>query len=223
VGARDSSLAHPPRLRRLIVALLLVLAVCIAGLVLALRELNRPAAVSNLPPLTGPDATWTAGAVRAPAFTLADERGRPFTLSGYRGRQVIVTFIDPLCRDFCPLEAQRLNALVDELPAGARPAIVAVSTNVYGNARANLLLDRRRWRLVPEWRWGIAAPQALAAVWRSYHVQVLASKKTIAGVTVHRITHTEAAYLVDRSGHERALFLWPFSSDEVLKALKKMD
>jgi cytochrome oxidase Cu insertion factor (SCO1/SenC/PrrC family) len=190
--------------------------------VLALHELGKPAATSSSPPLTGPDATWAAGAQAAPGFRLTDERGRSVSLGSYRGRPVIVTFIDPLCRDFCPLEAQRLNELVHELPAAQRPAIVAVSTNVYGNARANLLLDRRKWRLVREWRWGVGSPAALAAVWHDYHVQVLVRTQTVAGITVHQIAHTEAAYVVDASGHERALFLWPFSAEEIRKTLAEL-
>jgi len=115
-------------------------------------------------------------------------------------------FIDPLCRDYCPIEAQRLNAVAAAFPQGSRPAIVAVSVNVYGNARANLLLDERKWKLTPEWRWAVGRPTVLARVWDDYHVQVLATSKKIAGITVHRVGHTEAAYVIDANGFERALF-----------------
>src|SRR5581483_11621187 len=148
-----------------------------------------------------------------PDFRLVDQSGRPVSVSAYRGRPLIVTFIDPLCRNFCPLEAKQLNALVRTLPAAQRPAIVAVSVNVFGNARANLLQDARKWRLVPEWRWGVGSEARLSAVWQRYHVAVLVTTKKIAGVTVHRIAHTEAAYVIDKSGYERALFLWPYRAD----------
>jgi cytochrome oxidase Cu insertion factor (SCO1/SenC/PrrC family) len=133
-----------------------------------------------------------------------------------------VTFIDPLCRNYCPLEAKQLNALVRSVPAASRPTIVAVSVNVYGNARRNLLEDVARWRLVPEWRWAVGAPKALARVWRRYGIGVLVTTKTVAGVTVHEVSHTEGAYLIDRRGYERALFLWPFRSADVLKTLTSL-
>jgi len=38
----------------------------------------------------------------------------------------------------------------------------------------------------------------------------LGHDKRIAGARSNWITHTEAAYVIDRSGHEWALFLWPF-------------
>ena len=222
MAASDPSVAPPLRLRRIVPALLVVLAACIGGLVLAVRELGRPAAIPTLPPENAPDATWGAGVRAAPSFALRDENGAAVSLAAYRGRPVIVTFIDPLCRDFCPLEAQRLDDVVRGLPPAARPAILAVSTNVYGNARANLVQDRSKWRLVPQWRWGVGALDRLAAVWRDYQIQVVATAKTVAGVTVHQIAHTEAAYVIDRRGYERALYLWPFRADTVRETLLQL-
>jgi cytochrome oxidase Cu insertion factor (SCO1/SenC/PrrC family) len=166
--------------------------------------------------------TWAAQRQRAPDFRLIDQLGRPVSLSADRGRPVIVTFIDPLCRNFCPFEAQQLNDLVDSLPSNSRPAVIAVSVDVYGNARANLLQDVRKWRLVPQWRWAIGSPGQLARVWQRYRIGVLVTTKKIAGVRVHEISHTEAAYVVDGDGYERALFLWPFRASDVLGVLRRL-
>jgi cytochrome oxidase Cu insertion factor (SCO1/SenC/PrrC family) len=190
----------------------------LAALVLLLA--HRSPAVASSP--TAPPASWAAGQRRAPGFSLLDASGRPVSLNAYRGRPVIVTFIDPLCRNFCPLEAQQLNALVREMPKGQRPAILAVSVNVYGDARENLFDDVTTWRLVPQWRWAIGRPQQLASVWRRYQIGVLVTTKRIAGVTVHEISHTEAAYVIDGRGYERALFLWPFRSGDLRAALAKL-
>jgi cytochrome oxidase Cu insertion factor (SCO1/SenC/PrrC family) len=194
-----------------------------AALALFLIGHGRSSSSSGTPPASdAPSATWAAGAVRAPGFRLADQNGRPVSLAALRGRPVIITFIDPLCRDYCPIEAQQLNDVVRSLPASSRPAIVAVSVNVYGNARANLLLDARKWRLVPQWRWGVGGDTQLAAVWQRYHVGVLVTTKKVAGVTVHNVAHTEAAYLIDRSGYERALFLWPYRAEAVTRAIRDL-
>jgi cytochrome oxidase Cu insertion factor (SCO1/SenC/PrrC family) len=177
-------------------------------------------AASSAPASDAPAGTWAAGAKRAPLFRLADERGRRLSLAALRGRPVVITFIDPLCRDYCPTEAQHLNDVVDALPDGAKPAIVAVSVNVAGNARANLLQDERKWKLVPEWRWGVGTEVQLARVWRDYHVQVLVTTKKIAGVSVRRIAHTEAAYVVDAQGYQRAVFVWPYTAAAVERTLR---
>ena len=108
------------------------------------------------------------------------------------------------------------------LPAQSRPAIIAVSVNVYGNARTNLLQDVARWQLVPEWRWAVGSDKQLARVWRKYQIGVLVTTKKIAGVRVHEVSHTEGAYVIDSKGYERALFLWPFRGTDVLKTLRQL-
>jgi len=201
------------------------LALALAALVLALFLGLRSGGSTGSPavPVSDvPAATWKAGEQRAPAFTLADERGRAFSLASLRGRPVIITFIDPLCRDYCPTEAQHLNDVVRSFPAGEQPAVVAVSVNARGNAPATLLQDRRKWSLVRQWRWAVGPEAQLSRVWRSYHVQVVESTSMIAGVSVHRVGHTEAAYVLDADGWQRALFLWPYSADGVVKVLRDL-
>lgn len=209
--------------RWLWVAAVLAAAVVGTGAGLLAFEIHRPAAQpAAAAGVTPPPATFQAGKRRAPDFRLVDENGRRLTLSQFRGRPVIVTFIDPLCRNYCPLEAQQLNALVHRLPAGSRPAIVAVSVNVDGNARANLVEDAAKWHLVPQWHWGVGGRVPLAAVWRKYGIGVSVATRKIAGVTVHDVSHTEAAYVIDTKGYERALFLWPFRAADVQATLARV-
>jgi cytochrome oxidase Cu insertion factor (SCO1/SenC/PrrC family) len=202
-----------------------VLVGVLVGSLLALLSRHSPRApASRLAAVgaTAPPARWAAGARRAPDFRLVDQTGKRVSLGDYRSRPVIVTFIDPLCRNFCPLEAKQLNELVRGLPARSRPGIVAVSVDVYGNARADLLQDVSKWRLVPQWRWAVGGSSQLASVWRRYQIGVLVKTKKIASVTVHYITHTEAAYVIDGRGYERALFLWPFQARDVLAVLRRL-
>ena len=134
-----------------------------------------------------------------------------------------MTFVDPLCRNLCPLEAKVLNDAVGRMPARARPPILAVSVDVYGgaNRRVNLLRDVHQWSLVPQWRWAVGSPAQLTTVWRRYEIGVKVTTKTIAETTIHYVTHTEAAFIVDATGHERALFLWPFYPQDVERALRR--
>ena len=41
-------------------------------------------------------------------------------------------------------------------------------------------------------------------------------------MTVHNLAHTEAAYLVDASGYERALFIWPYLAHAVVRAIEDL-
>jgi cytochrome oxidase Cu insertion factor (SCO1/SenC/PrrC family) len=210
------------RMRSVLGVLALALVALAAALYFGLRSSSAGSTPTGAPVSDAPAATWAAGKVRAPGFSLTDERGRPLALAALRGRPVIVTFIDPLCRDYCPTEAQHLSDVVRSFPTAQKPTVVAVSVNVFGNARANLLEDVRKWRLVPQWRWAVGREAQLARVWRAYHVQVVATTKTIAGVAVHRIGHTEVAYVVDANGWQRALFLWPYSAAGVERTLRAL-
>jgi len=179
---------------------------------------------SHTPSATGAEAavqTWPAGAHRAPAFSLTDQYGKPVSLAALRGRPVIVTFIDPLCRNYCPREASILTAAAAQLGKNA-PAIVSVSVDPWGDTANNFRLDKLHWKLAPGWKWGAGTYAQLAKVWKRYYVYVGVTKKTFAGVRVRYITHTGAAYLIDRRGYERALFLYPFDTAQVVNAAKDM-
>lgn len=199
----------------------LVLGVALGGGVALLRQSGQSAtSESSLP--GRPVVTWAAGARRAPDFRLADERGGAISLSRFRGRPVIVTFIDPVCRSLCPLEAKELNAAVAASPATRRPVIIAVSVNPWADSREVLRADRKEWRLVPRWHWAAGRYAQLAPVWKNYKIGVAERKKVIAGVAVHDVSHTEASYIVDSAGYERALFLYPFRRRDVAAVLQQL-
>ena len=210
----------PLRLRWAIPGVGLLCATAVVVPILAIRR--SPAQVSDASTVTPPPFSWHAGQRPAPNFLLRDQRGRPVSLAAYRGRPVIVTFVDPLCRNLCPLEAHVLNETVSQMPAAQRPTILAVSVDVYANARANLLQDVGKWHLVPQWHWAVGSGSRLAAVWKRYSIGVSVTTKRIAGTTIKYILHTEAAYVIDATGHERALFLWPFYPQDVKRLLRTL-
>jgi len=202
-------------------ALVLVLAAVVAALLLVGRPHAAPAA--NASPVSDiPAATWNAGKRRAPVFRLTNEAGRPISLAAFLGRPVIVTFIDPLCRNYCPIEAQHLNDVVRSFPAAQKPAVVAVSVNTVGDTRATLSEDGRKWTLVPQWHWALGSEAALARVWHAYGIEVFVSTRKIAGVKVRNVVHTEAAYVIDPRGYERAIFVWPYSAGGMVSTLRRL-
>ena len=185
-----------------------------AGAGAALALTNRSHARKSSAVVSQANVTWKAGQHPAPDFALRDQSGAPISLAANRGRPVILTFIDPVCTSLCPLEAKVLNSVEQQLQAGERPPIVAVSVNPWGNARRYLLADVRRWRLTPDWRWAVGSRAKLSRVWRAYSVAVQFQG--------HNVSHTEGAYLIDRNGYQRALFLWPFVAADVTRAVRNL-
>src|SRR6266404_5223027 len=88
-GRQASILESIVSARRLLwMFVLLVGAGAVAGL-LALRSSSQAS-----PSSSAPAATWAAGARPAPAFSLRDQNGRAVSLAAYRGKPLLVTFID---------------------------------------------------------------------------------------------------------------------------------
>jgi cytochrome oxidase Cu insertion factor (SCO1/SenC/PrrC family) len=82
--------------------------------------------------------------------------------------------------------------------------------------------DRHKWTLGDNWQWALGSLHELRPVWKRYGIDVRVRTRRIAGVVVHDVSHTEATYVIDRSGYVRALFLWPFSADAVMRSATQL-
>jgi cytochrome oxidase Cu insertion factor (SCO1/SenC/PrrC family) len=192
------------------------------GVAIALLRSTAPAAPNAsgqaiLSAQGGASATWKSGQKVAPGFSLSDAHGSPISLTRFHGRPVLLTFIDPLCTTFCPIEAKVLDRMLARLPAAQRPAIVSVSVNTLGDNAKAYRHDARKWKLTSAWHWAVGSQPALQRVWSAYSIGVSVDPKT------KDVTHTEAAYLVDRNGYQRALYLWPFNATDLIRGLRSLN
>jgi cytochrome oxidase Cu insertion factor (SCO1/SenC/PrrC family) len=162
-------------------------------------------------------ASWAPGTRPAPQINgLSDQRGRPFSLTALHGRTVAIVFFDSHCHQECPLEGHALAAAERPLPRAERPVLVAVSVNPL-DTRASVAAAVRAWGLagLAPWYWLMGSHRMLAPAWRAYHIQVT---PPIGG----DIQHTEALYLIDRSGDIRSAYLWPFADHFVTSDLRTL-
>ena len=170
---------------------------------------NAPAA-ATVPGLEG-QATWPAGQVPAPGFTLRDQRGQPVSIGGQRGRTVVLAFMDSRCHQVCPLEGRVLARAINALPSRMRPVLLVVSVNPWADTRSSALAAGAHWGFTSDWHWLLGTQAQLAKVWHSYRIYV----KQTAG----DIVHSDAIYVIDRQGFERAGFLFPFLPGPVQRDL----
>jgi protein SCO1/2 len=148
-------------------------------------------------------AVWPAAQRRAPEISLADSAGRRFTLASARGGPVVLAFMDSRCHQECPLEGRALAAGLARLPAAERPLVVVVSVDPWEDTPASARRAIRRFGLAGfRWRWLLGSPAQLAPVWKRYRIFV----RRGAG----DIEHTDALYLIDARGYERAGMVYPF-------------
>jgi cytochrome oxidase Cu insertion factor (SCO1/SenC/PrrC family) len=224
--ARVRWLPRLPQVRRPGRVLLLALppAVLLGGLAAMAVPLH------HTPPATLPKAgtqargfTWPAGVRPAPAFRLHTQTGAPISLRKERGHVVILAFLDPVCRNLCPLEAAILAQVQRRFDAGTRPHIVAVSVNPWGDSRRHLVEDIHKWKVGPGWKWAVGPRATLAAIWKAYGIGVTDKPVKVAGTTVHEISHTEAIYILDGKGGERQLFPYPFTASAVVRSIRRLE
>jgi protein SCO1 len=163
---------------------------------------------SSSKPLHG-DAVWPGAGRPAPAVTLRDQAGRDVSLASFRGKVVVLTFLDSHCGQECPVEASQLGAVDRMLPAGQRPEIVVVSVNPADSPlTVRRFVDKARW--TGPWVWLMGTRSTLKPVWKKFGIEVLPTVKTIDGIKVSGIAHSAAVYLLDRSGNERTGYVAPF-------------
>jgi cytochrome oxidase Cu insertion factor (SCO1/SenC/PrrC family) len=173
---------------------------------------SRAQARPKLPALYG-EATWRAGEAAAPLFALRDQHGRRIRLDRYRGRSVVLAFMDSLCKSACPIEARQLAAAIGPLPAQQRPQIVVVSVDLADSPRS-IAAAARRWQLPAGFEWLVGTHAELAPIWRAYNIFV----KPVAG----DIVHSDAFYVIDRNGDERAGFVTPFAPGLLTHDLRRL-
>ncbi len=198
--------------RRLFVPLVLALSVTIvlaAGAVFVLSRRTAPAGaplrVSGIPAaVTSHEADLMAlspvPSHPAPAFSLVDQRGRTVSLAAFRGRPVVLNFMDPHCVDICPLVAQELRFAEADLTGVAKDTVfLAVNVNPYAHAVSDVASFSRTHLLdsITTWHFLTGPLATLRAVWRAYGVEVHAPSPTA------DVIHTSVTYFIDPAGHER--------------------
>lgn len=157
------------------------------------------------------------GTPRPPALSSTEYWGTEITaraapeiaglhLSQFKGRPVALTFIDPDCRDTCPMTAAALLSL-------QHPDLVLIGVNVNPEAEVKDLFGLDR---LPNWHFLNGTWAELEPVWRAYGVASLPGHGG-------RLEHTSGVFLIDREGMLRVYVNDPPRLGEILrKRLKEL-
>jgi cytochrome oxidase Cu insertion factor (SCO1/SenC/PrrC family) len=147
------------------------------------------------------DAGTSLPGAPAPGFALTDQFGAPVTLRQFRGKVVVLAFVDSRCTNVCPLTTWSMTQAVAMLgPAAARNVqLLGIDANPDAIRVADVRAYSQAHGMMSSWDFLTGSPGQLAAVWRAYHVYVAASHGNI--------DHQPAIYLIDPGGRERTLYL----------------
>jgi protein SCO1 len=150
----------------------------------------------------------------APDFQLTDQNGSLINLSDFRGKVVVLTFMDSVCTDTCPLTAAQFRQAYRQFDQNesSQVAFIGVNVNIEANQVADISEITKTWNLeeIPSWHFLTGKREELEPVWKDYGVAVSPSADGT------EIMHTPGVFLIDPAGQKRWYISTPYSTDLTL-------
>ncbi|MEP6753032.1 MAG: redoxin family protein [Candidatus Dormiibacterota bacterium] len=129
--------------------------------------------------------------VAMPQFSLQDEQGRAFDSDATAGSDLVIAAFHTTCHQTCPLYTALFFQLQKHLPPGVM--LAEVTTDPGSDTPS--VLDAYRKSIGASWTFATASPDALAAFWKPFGVQLATGD-----------SHVSTLALVDRHGYVRLVY-----------------
>ena len=176
----------------------LAAAVALAGC--AQQQAGSHESMSGLSGNPAVDPGSSLGGVPAPDFRLQDQLGRTVSLSQFRGRAVLLAFVDSRCSTICPLTTTSMLQAVRLMGAAGRHVqLLGINANPDVTRVADVRDYSAAHGMMHAWDFLTGRLDQLTNVWKAYHVYVSAIKGNI--------DHEPAVYLIRPDGREQSIFL----------------
>jgi len=176
----------------------LAAAVALAGC--AQQQAGSHESMSGLSGNPAVDPGSSLGGVPAPDFRLQDQLGRTVSLSQFRGRAVLLAFVDSRCSTICPLTTTSMLQAVRLMGAAGRHVqLLGINANPDVTRVADVRDYSAAHGMMHAWDFLTGRLDQLTKVWKAYHVYVSAIKGNI--------DHEPAVYLIRPDGREQSIFL----------------
>ena len=180
-------------------------------------------------------------------FALEDEDGRAVSLSDYRGKVVVLTFLYTNCPDVCPAITNQLKdtfAIIDGLEEDV--SLVAISVDPESDTVESAREFSELWEFADNWDFLVGDREELALIWKSYftdpvvnlsnlgdnvHVHVDGSAHTHSpedGTSAdpsdpnnrYLVIHQAPVFLIDGEGRMRVVHTSPLEPDAIAHDIK---
>ena len=198
------------------------LAACAAAVALALAGCGSSSSSSSSQDGSAATAKRTAATEKlaapavqdpprpAPGFRLRDSLGHEVSLSQYRGKAVLLTFIYVHCPDVCPLIVSNLhNALARLGPKASQAQVIAISVDPKGDTPKAVRQFIRGHEMTGRMEYLIGSKRTLARVWREWGVGVKSTPDA------REVDHSAFVFGITGSGKVRALYPSNFKAADV--------
>jgi cytochrome oxidase Cu insertion factor (SCO1/SenC/PrrC family) len=146
------------------------------------------------------DPGTSLGTRAAPDIRLANQFGQPMSLSQFRGKVVVLAFVDSECTTVCPLTTVSMVQARELLgAAGDQVQLLGVDANPAATSVHDVMAYSQAHAMVNQWDFLTGSLAQLRAVWQAYHIYVQ--------IQAGQIDHTPALYVIDQRGREREIYL----------------
>jgi len=183
------------------IALVAVIVVIVAGSPARGTGSSSASSASATGQASEPQGALLPGEIEAPGFSLHDQYGQAVSLSDYRGRTVMLTFLYSTCGDTCVVIGQQIRGALNELDEehARAPAVLIVSADPAADTPANVKRFLAQVSLTGRVQYLTGAPAQLRAVWRAYAIKPASDGAAL-------FDEYAQVLLIDGSGHKRVLF-----------------
>ena len=139
----------------------------------------------------------------APGFRLVDQNGVSRSLEDFRGKVVVLTLLDPVCTDICPVYAYHYRLAYQALGQNAaKVAFVAFNANDEKTSVDDVAAATRKWGVdeIPTWHFLTGSPEELRAVWGAWGMHASGKPKPD---KPDEKEHSPAIFVIDQAGQRR--------------------
>jgi protein SCO1/2 len=179
--------------------LLVVLVLLLAAIAIVI--VTGSSSSSSPPPVraaSGFDGPTLPPHLRASNFSLRDQNGERVTLSQYRGKVVVVTFVHSLCKGMCPFMVEQIKGALNELPSyRAAVPLLAVSADPTQDTVAHRKAFLAKHEMSNRMHYLNGPIATMRRVYHAWAVQPVVGRND---------NHSTFVFLVDKRGFERVGF-----------------
>lgn len=162
--------------------------------------------------------TLALPAKTAPAIDLRNYLGQPVSLSAYRGKAVLVTFLYANCPDICPLITSNLRVALNLLGReDSHVQVIAVSVDPRGDTAANVARFVRAHGMLGRMQYLIGSGAELARTWSAWGV---GSTREVGQPEL--VSHSALVYGISASGRLTTVYPATFEPSEIVHDVPKL-
>lgn len=195
-------------------------------------------------PFGAASPTLSGAVINPPApaanFTLHDQFDQPITLSSYRGKVVVLTFLYTNCPDACPLITQKLHQSYEMLgPDASKVAILAVTVDPERDTVPQVRAYSAEKDMLQKWHFLVGTMAEVQPVWAAYGAssardtftadQARATAVASGAPTPtpipsgsYLVDHSAPTFVIDPSGNERAILDVDFSPADLVQDIRAL-